>query len=128
MTKFKDCNPGVKSMYTRARDVKRTKGTEPEDMQPFYDALKQVKQTNQHPASAIFNVDKMGFAIGNVHWRKGMIYWDAIASAAGKCAHALQAKQARGKWVTSIECITARARPSNLLSYSKARASIRHGC
>jgi hypothetical protein len=44
MTKFKHCKPGVKTMYTRARDVKRTEGTKPENVQPFYVALKDLKQ------------------------------------------------------------------------------------
>jgi hypothetical protein len=55
-------------------------------------------------------MDKTGFAIGNIQQRKGMIYWDVIATAAGRRAHALQAKQARGEWVASIECITAKGK------------------
>jgi hypothetical protein len=50
MDGFRDCNPGVKTMYTRPRDVKRTEGTEgteginPERVQPFYQALKDLQQ------------------------------------------------------------------------------------
>jgi hypothetical protein len=44
MDGFGDCNPGVKTMYTRPRDVERTKGTKPERVQPFYQALKDLRQ------------------------------------------------------------------------------------
>jgi hypothetical protein len=44
MTKFAQRNSGVKAMFTRARDVKRTKGTQPERIQPFYLALKDLGQ------------------------------------------------------------------------------------
>jgi hypothetical protein len=61
-------------------------------------------------------MDKTGFAIGNVQRRKGVIYRNAVsATAVGKCAHALQAKQLQGKGITSIECISVAGKPLNPL-------------
>jgi hypothetical protein len=113
---------GVKTMYTRPRDVKRTEGTKPERVQPFYQALKDLQHRYQHHASTIFNMDKTGFPIGNVQRGKGVIYRNAVsATAAGKRAHALQAKQLPVKWITSIECITAAGKPLNPLHIFKGQ-------
>jgi hypothetical protein len=104
MEGFKMRNAGMKTMYTRARDVKRTEGTRPERVQPFYLALKELRRRHRHPALVTFNMDKTGFAIGNVQRRKGVIYRNPVsATTGGKRVHALQAKQSGRELITSIK-------------------------
>jgi hypothetical protein len=94
--KFYGRYPSIKTTYTRGRDRACIDGVHPDKVQPFYNVLEHLYRQHRYLPCDIFDMDKTGYAMGDIERRRCLTYVGAedARSTRGK---GLQITQPRGK-------------------------------
>lgn len=107
---FKRRHPSVHSAFSRRIEASRYSAVSREQLEPWFDQVKELMDKHHYTPDRIWNMDETGFALGSSQSKRVLVIVDRSSSLGkrkGGSTKPVQIEPGRQEWSTLVECCSA---------------------